>query len=88
MTWKNLFALRVGYEVVRATATYLLMGFYAFMGVITSALAYTGAAWGYYFRFFVRAYATLIIGLNYAKARRGKHRLRPLVFIHPTLQVA
>jgi hypothetical protein len=47
------------------------MGFYAFTGVITSALAYTGAAWDY-FGLLVMTYATLIIGINFAKARRGK----------------
>jgi len=36
------------------------------------AMAYMGVTWGYYLGLLVVGYATLIIGVNYVKARRRK----------------
>ncbi len=57
-------------EETRSTATYAIIGFYVVAGAVTMAMAYMGLTWGYYFGLLVVGYATLIIGVNYVKARR------------------
>ena len=59
-------------EETRSTATYAIIGFYVIAGAVTMAMAYMGLTWGYYFGLLVVGYATLIIGVNYVKARRRK----------------
>lgn len=57
---------------MRSTATYAIIGFYVIAGVVMIAMAYMGLTWGYYFGLLIVGYATLIIGVNYVKARRRK----------------
>jgi len=59
-------------QEARSTATYAIIGFYVVAGAVTVAIAYMGQTWGYYFGLLVVGYATLIIGVNYVKARRRK----------------
>jgi Flp pilus assembly protein TadB len=59
-------------EQMRSTATYAIIGFYVIAGVVMIAMAYMGLTWGYYFGLLIVGYATLIIGVNYVKARRRK----------------
>ena len=59
-------------EEARSKATYAIIGFYVIAGAVTMAMAYMGVTWGYYLGLLVVGYATLIIGVNYVKARRRK----------------
>lgn len=59
-------------EEARSTATYAIIGFYVIAGAVTVAMAYMGQTWGYYLGLLAVGYATLIIGVNYVKARRRK----------------
>ena len=59
-------------EEARSTATYAIIGFYVIAGVVTVAMAYMGQTLGYYLGLLAVGYATLIIGVNYFKARRRK----------------
>lgn len=59
-------------EGTRSTATYAILGFYVVAGTVTVAMAYMGVTWGYYLGLLVSSYATLIIGVNYVKARCRK----------------
>lgn len=71
MSWADFFNPREGQEEKRATATYMLIGFFVIAGLVTVAMSYLGVTWGYYFGLILMGYATLIVGYNYVKARRG-----------------
>ncbi len=71
MSWADFFNPREGQEEKRATATSMLIGFFVIAGLVTVAMSYLGVTWGYYFGLLLMGYATLIVGYNYVKARRG-----------------
>ena len=72
MRWDDFFNPKTEEHVeMRANVTYAVMGFYIISGLVTVVMVYLDVTWGYYFGLLVMAYATLIIGYNFMKARSG-----------------
>jgi len=72
MRWDDFFNPKTEEHVeMRATVTYVVMGFYLIAGLVTVVMVYMDVTWGYYFGLLLMAYATLIIGYNFMKARSG-----------------
>jgi uncharacterized membrane protein len=71
MRWEDFFDPKSEEQrELRKTVTYMVIGFYVISGLIVVTMAYMDLTLGYYFGLLVIAYATLIIGVNYMKARR------------------
>jgi len=70
MKWEDFFNPKNDEQVaLRSKATYALLGFYLIAGLVTATMVYLELTWGYYFGLMIMAYATLILVVNYLKAR-------------------